>query len=166
MRNDLFKRKGGILLDLACGSKKNAGFIGLDKRKLPGVDIVHDLEKFPYPFPDNICLSIIGSHIVEHIKPWMMLQFMDELWRITKPEGKLAFVHPYGVNQYYIQDPTHCNPCNEKTWQYFDPRYVLYQIYNPKPWLIEKGFPVWQDTGVMEVVFRKLMEGQVYDQRI
>ena len=163
MNTALFKRKGGILLDIGCGDQKNEGFIGLDRRRLPGVDIVHDLEKFPYPIPDNICLSITGSHIVEHIKPWVMIDFMDELWRIAKPGGQLALCHPYGVNEMFVQDPTHCNPCNESTWFYFDPRYYLYTIYKPKPWLLEKGFPVWDKDGVMEVLFRKPKKDEKYE---
>ena len=41
-------------LDLGCGRSKKAGFIGLDCLVLPGVDIVHDLTKFPYPFEDGL----------------------------------------------------------------------------------------------------------------
>lgn len=152
---DIFARKGGILLNIGCGEEKEPNFVGLDKRKLPGVDIVHDLERFPYPIPDNVCLSIIGSHIVEHIKPWLMIDFMNELWRITKAGGRLAFAHPYGVNELFVQDPTHCNPCSERTWQYFDPNYPLWQVYKPRPWILAKGFPVWQDVGIMEVLFTK-----------
>jgi predicted SAM-dependent methyltransferase len=151
----LLKDKSGIRLDIGCGDNKQPEFVGMDRRKLPGVDIVHDLEVFPYPLPDNSCLAIMGSHIVEHIKPWLMLDFMDELWRIMKPGGKLALVHPYGVNDLFVQDPTHCNPCNYSTWTYFDPDYPLYQIYKTKPWKIDPGFPVYQVTGMMEVVFTK-----------
>lgn len=156
---DIFKRKGGILLDIGCGESKGEGFIGVDKRRCKGVDIVHDLEKFPYPIPSNICLTIVGSHIVEHIKPWLMLDFMNELWRITKPGGQLALSHPYGVNEFFVQDPTHCNPCNERTWQYFDPRYPLWRVYKPKPWVLSKGFPVWQSGGMMEVLLVKPAQG-------
>ena len=151
----LLSRKGGILLDLGCGSNKQPGeWLGMDKRKIPGVDLVWDLEKLPYPLPDESCLSIIGSHIVEHIKPWLMIDFMNELWRITKPNGQLFFVHPYGVNPLFVQDPTHCNPCSEATWQYFDPDWPLYKVYEPKPWKLENG-PVWQNDGLMQVLFRK-----------
>ncbi len=152
---ELLKTKGGIRLDIGCGENKQPEFVGMDRRKLPGVDIKHDLEVFPYPLPDACCIAIVGSHIVEHIKPWLMLDFMNELWRIMKVGGQLAFVHPYGVNDLYVQDPTHCNPCNVATWQYFDPTYPLYQIYKPKPWKISPGFPVWQCTGLMEVIFSK-----------
>ena len=148
----------GIRLDIGCGGNKNKGFVGLDRRPLDHVDIVHDLEVFPYPLEDESCLTIVGSHIVEHIKPWLMIDFMNELWRIMKPEGQLAFAHPYGVNSLFVQDPTHCNPCSQTTWLYFDPKHPLWNIYRPKPWTIEKGFPVWQATGNMEVVFRKEAE--------
>jgi hypothetical protein len=150
------KEKSGLHLDLGCGENKNKGFVGIDKRDLPGVDIVHDMERFPWPVQAESCLIISGSHIIEHIKPWLTIDFMNELWRIMKPGGQLALSHPYGVSPGFVQDPTHCNPCNEGTWQYFDPRYFLYAIYKPKPWFIEKGFPAWQVTGNMEVVFHKI----------
>jgi len=151
----LLKSKGGIRLDIGCGENKQPNFVGLDKRKLKGVDIVHDLEKFPYPLPDDCCIMILGSHIIEHIKPWLMLDFMNELWRIMKPGGQLALSFPYGVNELFVQDPTHCNPCNAATFQYFDPRYPLWQIYKTKPWKIELGYPQWQVTGIMNVLMDK-----------
>lgn len=148
----------GILLNIGSGETTIPNFVNLDKRPLPNVDIVHDLETFPYPLPDECCLTIVGSHIIEHIKPWLMIDVMNELWRIMKPNGQLALSMPYGVNSFFVQDPTHCNPCNERTWQYFDPDYPLYQIYKPKPWSIEKGFPVYQVNGMLEVVLRKRKE--------
>ena len=154
----MYEDAKGLMLDIGCGENKQKGFFGMDKRKLDGVDLVHDLEEFPYPLEDESCLVIKGSHIVEHIKPWLMLDFMNELWRIMKDEGQLLLSHPYGVNTLFVQDPTHCNPCNQTTWAYFDHRQPLWQIYRSKPWEIADGFPVWQVTGNMEVVMRKVKE--------
>ena len=154
---DRIEKRSGILLDIGCGEAKQPGFVGMDKRALDTVDIVHDLEEFPYPLEDESCLTIVGSHIVEHIKPWLMIDFMNELWRLLKPEGQLALSTPYAGSPGYWQDPTHCNGCTERTWQYFDPTYPLYNIYKPKPWRIEKGFPVYQVTGNLEVVMRKIL---------
>lgn len=156
----LLEEKSFINIDIGCGSNKQPDFIGMDKRKLPNVDIVHDLEVFPYPLPDESCNTIVGSHVVEHIKPWVMLDFMDELWRICKTGGKLAFSLPYGWSYGFIQDPTHCNPCNEATWEYFDPSKFLYNIYEIKPWKIDMN--TWQVTGNMEVLLikRSLEEGK------
>jgi SAM-dependent methyltransferase len=151
---DIDKHKG-ILLDIGCGANKQPGFVGMDRREIPGVDIVHDLETFPYPLEDEACISIVGSHIIEHIKPWLMIDLMDELWRILKPGGRLALAMPYAGSFGYWQDPTHCNGCNEATWDYFDPDKFLYQIYRPQPWTILPGYPVWQATGNMEVVLEK-----------
>lgn len=151
----MFEEHKGIKLDIGCGENKQPGFLGIDRRSLPGVDIVHDLEVFPWPIPDDIVLIAIGSHIIEHIKPWLSIEFMDEIWRIMKPGGELALATPYAGSPGYWQDPTHCNPCNEATWQYFDPDYPLYQIYKPRPWKIKKGFPVWHQIGNLEVVLSK-----------
>jgi len=148
----------GICLDIGAGEIKRKNFVRLDKRKLPGIDIVHDLESIPYPLPDECCLTIVGSHIIEHIKPWLMIDVMNELWRIMKVGGDLALSTPYAGSYGYWQDPTHCNGCNEATWQYFDPNYPLYQIYKPKPWKIVKGFPVWQVNGNLEVVMEKMKD--------
>ncbi len=158
MNGNFLQHKGGILLDIGAGETRRPGFVTMDKRSLEGIDIVHDLEVFPYPLDDEICLTIIGSHIVEHIKPWLMLDFMDELWRILKFKGQLALSLPYGVSRGFQQDPTHCNICNEATWQYFDPKFGLYNVYKPKPWEIQQGFPQWQTMGNMEVVMRKIKE--------
>ena len=156
--SNVIKEKSGIQLDIGCGENKQRGFVGLDRRKLKGVDIVHDLEAFPYPLPDESCICIIGSHIVEHIKPWLMIDFMNELWRILKVGQQLALALPYAGSPGYWQDPTNCNGCNQATWQYFDPKFTLYNIYKPKPWEIEIN--AWQVTGNMEVVMRKITESE------
>ncbi|MGW8301317.1 MAG: class I SAM-dependent methyltransferase [Desulfobacterales bacterium] len=152
--------KRGILLDIGAGETRRRGFVTLDKRRLAGIDIVHDLEKFPYPIDDNICLTIVASHVVEHIKPWLMIDFFNELWRIAKLDGQLAISMPYGYSDGFLQDPTHCNMCNYATWQYFDPRFPLYNVYKPRPWQIERGFPQWQESGNMEVLLTKIKKAK------
>lgn len=149
------KEKTGIRLDIGCGENPQPGFVTLDRRALPHVDIVHDLEDFPYPLDDETCLVIVASHIVEHIKPWLTIQMFDELWRLLKPGGQLAISTPYAGSPGFWQDPSHCNGFNEVTFQYFDPDYLLYEIYKPLPWKLVKGFPVWQVNGSLEVLMEK-----------
>jgi hypothetical protein len=59
----------GIKLDIGCGASKQKGFVGMDIRPLPGVDVVHDLERFPWPFPDQSVSFAMSSHVLEHIYP-------------------------------------------------------------------------------------------------
>lgn len=151
----LIKDNQTIRLDIGCGENKQKDFIGMDARDLEGVDIVHDLEVFPYPIPDESCGTILGSHIIEHILPRMTIPLFNELWRIMKVGGQLILSTPYPGSTGYWQDPTHCNGFNEATPQYFDPAWPLWNIYKPLPWKIEAGFPQWDCNGTLQVIFEK-----------
>lgn len=154
--NDLIARHSGIMLDIGCGENKQENYVGMDIRNLPGVDIVHNIEIIPWPLPDECVIRAVMFHLFEHINPAKTLQIMDELWRVMKPGGEVFIETPYGVSFEYIMDPTHCNPSNEITWQYFDPRCALWKTYRPKPWLINAGFPTWQVQGNMQVALTKI----------
>lgn len=151
----------GILLDIGCGGNKQPGMVGMDIRALPGVEIVHDFEVFPWPLPDGCALTAVASHVIEHVNPHkgVFMRFMDEVWRVLKPGGEFAIVVPHGYSMGYLQDPTHCNPCNEHTWYYFDPEAGagnLYNIYKPKPWKIK--WLTWNPSANIEVVLKKREE--------
>lgn len=150
------KHKQGIKLDIGCGNNKQAGFIGMDIRTLPTVDIIHDVESIPYPLPNECCETVLVSHLVEHICPKIFVDVMNEWWRITRPHGQLWISCPYGRSYGFYQDPTHCNPIVEATWSYFTPYHALYGIYTPKPWRIERN--AWFEHGNMEVIMSKMTE--------
>ncbi len=82
------------ILDLGCGLKtKKPGSIGVDKRPAPHVDVVHDLNKFPYPFPDNEFDYVEMSHILEHLE--YPLEALNEVHRITKHGGIIRIITPH-----------------------------------------------------------------------
>ena len=158
IKNLLKSRQGEVLrIDLGCGQDKQAGFISIDKRSLPGVDIVHDLEDLPYPIPENSITLIKAGHVVEKINPLNQgfLKFMDEMWRMLKYDGQLLISTYYAGSAGYWGDPCNVNGCTQHTWYYFDPldRSGLYKVYKPKPWKIEKTFA--NPDGVMEVLLVK-----------
>lgn len=149
----LISKKSQLYLDAGCGGNKQRGCIGMDKRKLPGVDVVHDIEELPWPFPSNTFDRIIMSHVMEHIKPWIVMDLMNDIWRVMKPEGQIFLVMPYAGSFGHYMDPTHIKPWNEATPQYFDPEFDLYRIYNPKPWKIDIN--AWHSDGNIEIVMSK-----------
>ncbi|MHB8483582.1 MAG: class I SAM-dependent methyltransferase [Nitrospiria bacterium] len=63
----LKKNEMGIRLDIGCGAAKQKGFVGMDIRSMPGVDIVHDIEKFPWPLPNECASLVMTSHLLEHL---------------------------------------------------------------------------------------------------
>ena len=155
----LLKKHSGIKLDIGCGENKQVGFVGMDIRPGNGVDIVQDLEKFPWPLPDESVVIATATHVLEHINPanFIFMNFMNEVWRVMKPEGRFAINVPYAGSPGYWQDPTHCNGINEVTFHYFDPlsRTGLYTIYRPKPWKIVDGTLTWTANGNLEVILEK-----------
>ncbi len=156
---DLLKARDGdvIKLDIGGGRSPQQGFLNMDMQKLPTVDIVHDWDSFPWPFPDKSVTIITAMHVVEHVDParFGFIKWMNEAWRILKYEGQLVIVVPYAGSEGYWADPTHCNPCTKHTWRYFDPTdpQKLFDIYTPKPWRIKLcNFNV---DGIMDVILVK-----------
>lgn len=86
------------ILEIGCGSrpyrpKKGEKAIHLDIRKLPDVEVVHDLNNIPYPFRDNRFDVIIANHVIEHLDN--VPRVMEELHRILKPKGAIKIRAPF-----------------------------------------------------------------------
>jgi predicted SAM-dependent methyltransferase len=112
-------------LDIGCGNNKYIGAIGMDRVKLPGVDIVHDMESFPYPFEDNTFDKVIMQHVLEHVSKENMnnIKIIEEIYRILKPGGLLKVEVPIG--QWFHFDPTHKNYVGRWYWSYFSEDFPL-----------------------------------------
>lgn len=57
-------------LDIGCGENKMPKTIGMDYRDMPGVDIVWDITKFPWPLPSESIRTAMCNHLIEHIPPF------------------------------------------------------------------------------------------------
>jgi hypothetical protein len=163
--NELIKSRSGINFDIGCGASKSPGWVGMDFQALPGVDIVHDWSVFPWPLPDECANTIKAYHVIEHVNPanFGFINWMNEVWRIAKPGAEFHVIFPHGSSQGYLQDPTHCNACNEATWIYFTPMHPYYNFYTPKPWRIKldgNGEPMlyWSPAANVEVLLVKMTE--------
>ena len=117
--NELVKQRQGISLDIGCGRHKipGANVVGMDFQALPGVDVVHNWNVRPWPFPDECATFAHASHVIEHVNPadFGFIHWMNEVWRILRPGAQFKLVYPNGSSPRYVQDPTHCNPCNQVT---------------------------------------------------
>ena len=72
-----------IKLNLGSGSKILPGYTNVDKFDTYNPDIVHDLEKFPYPFKDSSFNVIYANQVLEHLEA-PLDRILSELCRICK----------------------------------------------------------------------------------
>jgi len=94
------------ILDLGCGPRsKTPGSVGLDKRPAPHVDVVHDLDEYPYPFDDDQFDHVEMSHVIEHVQ--RPLHMLGEVHRITRPHGTVRIITPHYSSQLSYGDLEH-----------------------------------------------------------
>ena len=162
----LVKKKSGIKLDVGGGHNVQSGYLCMDKRNLPRVEVNHDIEVTPYPFPKECCMVILVSHGIHRVQPNRVIDVMNEFWRIIKPEGQLILTMPYAGTQGFWQDPTAYHTWNEISAYYFDPlpaalggkKSELYAIHKPKPWKIIRN--TWYQGGNLELILEKREESK------
>ncbi len=94
------------ILDIGCGPiTKKTGSVGMDIRPAPHVDVVHNINVFPYPFNDNEFDYIEMSHIIEHVdRP---LYVMNEVLRIAKHGATIRIITPHYASQLSYGDLEH-----------------------------------------------------------
>jgi SAM-dependent methyltransferase len=105
------------VLEVGCGPAKAEGAVGLDKLDMPGVDIVHDMERLPWPIADECFDEVRCLHVLEHVDD--ICGVMDELHRITRPGGRVRIVVPYFARYSAFKDPTHRRFCTFESFNYF-----------------------------------------------
>jgi SAM-dependent methyltransferase len=107
----------GIKLDIGCGRRKQSGFLGVDKIKLEGVDVICDLEREKLPFEDNSVTEIYSRYFFEHVSN--LVSLMEEVWRVSAPGAKLCVAVPYFNSVGAFKDPTHVRFFTFETFDYF-----------------------------------------------
>src|SRR3989339_370399 len=80
-------------LNLGCGNVKMSGYINVDNDAGCQPDVVHDLNKFPYPFSDNEFDGIYLDHVIEHLND--PISVLQELHRISRGKGKITIKCPH-----------------------------------------------------------------------
>lgn len=123
------------VLDLGCGPKrKTEGSVGLDMRPAPHVDVVHDLNVFPYPFADDEFDAVVMSHIIEHVdRP---LRVMAEVHRITRAGGSVHIITPHYSSQLSYGDMEHFHHMGYITFSTLE-KTGLFAIEKHKLWFTD-----------------------------
>lgn len=130
-----------IGLNLGCGQDIKKGYVNLDCIALPGVDVTHNLDVFPYPFGNDTFDEVLAFGILEHLKN--PERVMQELYRITKNGATLTIRVPYWNTMQVWMDITHKRGFTLDTFHYFERQnnnwYFNYHFIVVKQTLIPQG---------------------------
>tara|TARA_B100001175_G_scaffold151285_1_gene128200 strand:- start:171 stop:731 length:561 start_codon:yes stop_codon:yes gene_type:complete len=158
-------------LNLGSGSKILKGYVNVDKFQYYNPDVVHDLEKFPYPFEDNSVDEILLSHVLEHIgqNPDVFNNIIKELYRICKNNSIVDIRVPHPRHDDFISDPTHVRPITILGLQLYDKNLnekweKMNAANTPLALLHGVNFIIKDVNFVLEKNYIKLLENKEIDQ--
>ena len=85
----------GLKLNLGCGHIPVEGYVNVDRRELPGVDVVADVGDLP--FEEGGVQEIFSAHLLEHFPQEMLRRRLLPFWRtLLMPGGSFRAVVPDG----------------------------------------------------------------------
>jgi len=108
-----------VKLDLGCGPNKREGYIGVDSRQFPNVDVICDLGKDKWPWQDDTVEEAVCSHMLEHLEPAERIHFVNELHRVFKKGAKCQIITPHWASTRAYGDLTHKWPPVCEFWYYY-----------------------------------------------
>ncbi len=115
MESKLIKLKK---LHLGSGLKILKEYINVDLTKKYGAEVVHNLEKFPYPFKDNEFDEILIDNCLEHLED--TIKVMEELHRISKPGGLIKIIVPHSSGYMAFGSVTHKRLFTSASMSFFE----------------------------------------------
>jgi len=128
-------------LNLRSGNRpQSGGFVNHDFTvHRSEVDIVHDLNKLPWPWEDNSWDLVRAFHTFGYLELDLIVS-LNECWRIVKPKGILNVKYPVvGKSSAIYDDPTRRWFWSEESLDFVDPRTDYGQrcgYYTDRKWKI------------------------------
>jgi len=133
---------GAAQLNLGAGNHIWKGAVNHDLTiHRPEIDVAHDLNDMPWPWPDNSFAQISASSVFEHLTI-DLVQALDECWRILRPGGKLRVKVPFWKHDNAYADPTHRWHYSLRSFNVFLPSTKLGKellFYTSRKWRAIKG---------------------------
>jgi SAM-dependent methyltransferase len=126
------------ILNLGCGNAPLTGndVVNHDRTHFaPHVDVAHDLNSLPWPWPDATFEAILAHSVLEHLDSFYA--FFNEAWRILAPGGTIEVVVPRWDHVNVAIDPTHKRGYHIESFDFLDPDTkwgAKASMYSPYRW--------------------------------
>jgi len=105
-------------LNLGCGHFPKEGFLNVDYSSAYPADFIYDLDRLPWPFPDERYDLVEMDHVLEHLTD--VTGILREVERILRPGGRLIIRVPHFSRGFTHWD--HKHGFDFSFMIYFDPK--------------------------------------------
>lgn len=109
----------GQTLHIGCGPWSKDGDVGIDLIAGPAVDIVHDLNDFPWPVDSDEFDEVLCFDVLEHLTN--IPATIEEIFRVARDGALIRIKVPSGTSPDVFTDPTHLRGFGHRSFDYFDP---------------------------------------------
>lgn len=123
-------------LDVGCGNDKLPGAVGIDRAADTLADVVHDLDRLPWPFPDGEFDRIRCQDVLEHLDD--LVAVMEELHRVARPGAEIRIRVPHFSSVQAFTDITHRHFFSTESFHVFAPG-SLYPHYSHVRFAVEES---------------------------
>ena len=131
-------------LNLGAGKDIKEKFVNHDITALKGIDSVHDLNEYPWPWDENYFEEIFALDVLEHLNDFT--KSIEELYRILADGGTVTIRVPYWNHSCAYIDPTHKRGFHEHTFQFFD---VDSHYYKERGYYSKASFKIIDETFIL-----------------
>jgi SAM-dependent methyltransferase len=103
-------------LNLGCGRKLMPYALNVDLNPCVGADLVHDLDRRPWPIVDDRFNEVFAYDVLEHCAD--LIAVMDELHRVCRAGAVVRITVPHFSSANAYIDPTHRQRLSFQSFDY------------------------------------------------
>jgi SAM-dependent methyltransferase len=138
-------------LNLGSGRRYDPAAVNLDVTSATDPDVVHDLNQFPWPFPDNRFDHVEMRDVLEHLDD--TVRVLEEIHRVCRPGATVLIIVPHFSSNGAFADPTHKRFFAAGTFQYFTAHHPN-NFYTPVRFHIAESRIVFRPTLLNKLIWR------------
>ena len=93
------------VLNLGCGWRRVEGALNVDLSPRVAADLVHDLNRRPWPLPDGHFREVLAYDVLEHLED--VVAALEEIHRVCRDGAVVRITLPHFSCANAFTDPTH-----------------------------------------------------------